>query len=529
MAALTHVCMWTEKGWKKINAWEASRMHPYGTVSARSGLFMCDLCGQYVTLTSGPIREPYFKHSSSESLKDCPERSINTYYSYTATQLGQNHDLPLRMEILDYGKVVFEVGFTPLPPDVRRSLNKAHVVINGVLSNSFSEGFSYSFQRIQEDNITYLQVGGTPAKRYDITVNIDNKEVWNYWSRSVPGIEAEGTIFDGISKKRIPDDSDVVVGKTYYLIGCLSDYRMRKCTGLESKTVGRTIIKHRTWNIYEIKATKYNEDTVRFFLDFHTRLTDCPIEIIPLWPEFVNSPYRILHKESRLFFYIQGERVRTHLFPVSEIRQSNIRDNQSLVAVNCKDRQELLSTGRVRALSYVYLWRHSFKFIQDSPKIEVLDSKGVNYDEGVYNSLPTRDMLLIKCEYDGTIEIYDDKKMIVRKLSLNPGQQLLVDEIRFGYHLCVYFSCDCIWKATFVRANKKKKLNEAELIDKLTRYTGKAEVKLSHGEAAAIAIKLQDYPLLKEWLLQQIRTGRISKYSLSEISKLIRKGLNNDR
>ena len=51
MASLTHVCVWSEHGWKKITANEAARLHPGGTVSAASGLFMCELCGQYVILT----------------------------------------------------------------------------------------------------------------------------------------------------------------------------------------------------------------------------------------------------------------------------------------------------------------------------------------------------------------------------------------------------------------------------------------------------------------------------------------------
>ena len=55
MASLTHVCMWSDNGWKRITAEQAARLHPGGTVSAHSGLFMCELCGQYVILTNGDI------------------------------------------------------------------------------------------------------------------------------------------------------------------------------------------------------------------------------------------------------------------------------------------------------------------------------------------------------------------------------------------------------------------------------------------------------------------------------------------
>lgn len=69
MASLTHVCMWSDHGWKRITAEQAARLHPGGTVSARSGLFMCELCGQYVTLTDGDINVRYFKHSAYEKVK----------------------------------------------------------------------------------------------------------------------------------------------------------------------------------------------------------------------------------------------------------------------------------------------------------------------------------------------------------------------------------------------------------------------------------------------------------------------------
>ena len=51
MASLTHVCMWSDNGWERITAEQAAKRHPGGTVSAHSGLFMCELCGQYVSLT----------------------------------------------------------------------------------------------------------------------------------------------------------------------------------------------------------------------------------------------------------------------------------------------------------------------------------------------------------------------------------------------------------------------------------------------------------------------------------------------
>jgi hypothetical protein len=80
MAALKHVCMWLGNGWKRITPEEAAKLHPGGTVSAHSGLFMCELCSQYVILTDGDVRTRYFKHSAYEKSKDCPERTFADGY-----------------------------------------------------------------------------------------------------------------------------------------------------------------------------------------------------------------------------------------------------------------------------------------------------------------------------------------------------------------------------------------------------------------------------------------------------------------
>ena len=76
MASLTHVCVWSSKGWTHITPEEVARSHPGGSVSARSGLFMCELCGQYVRFVDGDIQTPHFRHSAYEESKDCPERTL---------------------------------------------------------------------------------------------------------------------------------------------------------------------------------------------------------------------------------------------------------------------------------------------------------------------------------------------------------------------------------------------------------------------------------------------------------------------
>lgn len=54
MGSLTHVCVWSSKGWTHIEPEEVARSHPGESVSARSGFFMCELCGQYLIALDFP-------------------------------------------------------------------------------------------------------------------------------------------------------------------------------------------------------------------------------------------------------------------------------------------------------------------------------------------------------------------------------------------------------------------------------------------------------------------------------------------
>lgn len=96
MASLTHVKMWSGHSWIHITAEDAASLHPGGTVSAHSGLFMCDLCGQYVTLTAKGEKARHFRHSSYEKSKNCPER---TFGSGTMLPLysPDAHELPIKI------------------------------------------------------------------------------------------------------------------------------------------------------------------------------------------------------------------------------------------------------------------------------------------------------------------------------------------------------------------------------------------------------------------------------------------------
>ena len=68
---LSHVLMWTEEhGYRRVTPDEATLLYPE-KVSARSGLFICEICKERVTFTAEGRQARHFRHDSAALNKDC--------------------------------------------------------------------------------------------------------------------------------------------------------------------------------------------------------------------------------------------------------------------------------------------------------------------------------------------------------------------------------------------------------------------------------------------------------------------------
>ena len=69
---LSHVLMWTEEhGYRRVTPDEATLLYPE-KVSARSGLFICEICKERVTFTAEGRQARHFRHDSAALNKKHP-------------------------------------------------------------------------------------------------------------------------------------------------------------------------------------------------------------------------------------------------------------------------------------------------------------------------------------------------------------------------------------------------------------------------------------------------------------------------
>lgn len=503
---LTHVCMWTEKGWKRITAQEAGCIYSEGSVSSKSGLFMCDLCGQYVSLINGDIR-CYFKHSKGEKNKDCPERKNGLNVSSTF-QAGV-HELPIRVKIISQNRFCFEMGFLKVPDNFLEKKEEQQIKIT--LTGHNTNPFIYSFARLKQKGITYLPIGERPASLYKITTNSANEHLKNYWPEFVEGIK-QGAIFDKKTRKKLPTDADVQVGKEYYL---LTKNRLKRYSKYIEKTqVCSMNFSQETWRVYEIIAGTFNKETACFFLEYHCRLTEYPVEFYPLWPVYVESPYLILHKDDNMKMFFRGD-AEAKLFPKKSINK-RVLENASILSFQTSERQQMISAGRSKVLKYTYLWKNELDYVAQEPIVKVEDIENNIINAGEQNCIPKNNLLSVVAPMDGEIVLKKDKE-IVNKYKLMSNHKVIIEKIFYGISVEILQGLDCVWRVHYSKVNKPKMKDEEELLQNLQKAKGRL-IPISH-TIGCLLNKMGMYPEIKKWLYKKIRSGYIEEKALLFLKK----------
>ena len=496
MPSLTHVCHWTRHGWKRITAEEAAREYPV-TVSASSGLFMCELCNQYVTLTNGDEKVRHFKHKKKEA-NVCPEGSDDS--NYCSSFSAHEYELPIRIILISEKIFMLELGLIPVPGSIRARQCNQKIIVSGEGINSQT----YLMERLQTDVITYLPIGNVPSASYFIEAG----DMLNqFWPRKVTGISCNGTVFEMNSRKRLVENADVQIGRKYYLlcrraIDCHEDIRIEKVC---EQWTGRTC-----WKVYVIEATAFSEYAARFFLELKCRLTDSPLLIQPIWPVYVEKPYVIQHNESNWILHVSGdEGISVKTLPAVHIRPRSLPGMEGRIwDIPCNDRQQLLTVGRTKVLQYLYFLRTELQAVSALPQVKVTDLNGEELGSGFFNHLPKEKTLCITAPFDGIIVIRGQDDFVIEKRNISAAQSSLLSEMKMGYQVTVYQGLDAVWSITFEKEKEAVISNKDEEIAKrLANYRGET-LPIVHS-LGSLAAKLGEYPKVKQWLYKKIRQGEM--------------------
>lgn len=506
MASLTHVCIWSGTGWKKITAAEAGRIHPGGTVSARSGLFMCELCGQYVTLIDGQYQVRHFRHSSSEKSKNCPDRVEGQGYHYAF--IAGEHELPLRIIVSNTSQFFFEIGFIRVPKSLLST--KSKIIIH---SDRTNKKYEYLRERIRADQISYLPVGDDPVKKYRLVVSDADTGIYQYWPKEISGVDPEGTLFDKSNGRKLVVDSDVLVNRPYYLLkrGRLSaNSRHITIREITKKSEASWLY----WTLYEIQAKDYDEYTAKFFLDLHYRLTEDPVNIHYIWPIHIESPYIVKHNRSKLMAFVSGY-ANTQVFPKADLHRYEC-SRGSVIEIECSGRQQMITAGRMQPLQYTYYWKEPLTAVSKVPSFSVNDTEGKEITSGIYNELPKKQIICVNIPYDGYV-VVERNGVLIEKQRIEADNTRDV-EVAWENEIRVYIGTDCIWKASFLRPVLIQNDIDDAFVDRITQIKGSV-IKCPHGLKYILSqVKNQK---LRVWIYDCLKSGYIREKAYRELQKAI--------
>ena len=496
---LSHVCVWdADIGYKRISLESACKMYPNGA-SAKSGYFVCELCAQNVLLTAPGVNVRHFRHDPSSPNKECDERQAHFDPLYGRRLRNLNsHLMPLRITVAKES-FALQMGFF-CPPDSEARCDKIRITTNS------GKAYEYSFERIERGGTTYLNIGETPSREYNLEYINAAADLVKFWPSKVPGISSSGSFFDERTGQILPSGAKAYFGDSYYLLQSkpLGD----PPTGLEVSEVLRTKTGSlATWYLYKIQIKRFSEITAKFFLKYAIFLTEHPTKFYPIWPAYIKEPYFIYHNSDQFFFYLDGDDAELRAYPASE----NLINSTTgrLYKLYARNREQLVAIGKSGALGFSYLIRQPLNRKVVLPSIEVSDYDGNVLDGDSCVKLPKFKSISVFCRYDGKVVIQKHGR-INHIYKLSAGQKLEIDGLNFDTELLVYQGCDCVRKIRFEREadHGKITIQDEHLVRMLKTY--KAPLIPVPHTIGAVAFTSKDYPKTIRWIRKTLKCGEIS-------------------
>ena len=519
---LKHVSGWTENGWVHISDPSTLDIHPYVTVSARQGLFRCDLCGQNVTLTSESSKRRHFRHSANEANKNCPERTFSAS-SYRPNL--KEHDLPLRIHLFKDGSIRFELGFLRLPEDWYSNLSVT-ITLKTPSSNRTIHTYTYNHSRFFINSTTYLDVGSIPTGSFELAIEGGSRNVLQYWPKTVLGIHENGSAFEKENGLLKPFNSNIVVNKPYYFLTCgrLSKYRTPSSITYQELATTAGAIPGQFWTLYSIKASLFDGETAEFFQRYSYRLVEKETEMRPLWPLYREGPFSILHNHESMYMYITGDGA-IEYYPRTNSRPFST-SNGKVVWFHSLERQQIMSIGQYKTLAYSYYWKTELNQPAQAVTIDALSIDGEHILSGESHILPRSKTIIISSKYFGYAERWKHNQL-ENKLPMSPSSKTMIDDIGFGETIKVFVGLDCVWSISYIKESIEIFIDELEIVKQLNS-NNRSLIAAPHA-LKRIAVDFNNYPAIQAWIRKAIKNNEISQQSYRQLQELYRKLIVNNQ
>jgi hypothetical protein len=351
-----------------------------------------------------------------------------------------------------------------------------------------------------------LDVGDTIAEQYRLSLASDERFSigTDIWPRYVDGFTPNGTLFDFISGKRLPDRSTAVVGRDFYLF--TKSNNLHSHEDVSCSLLGR----FETWNVYHIRANKLSEYSVDFFKRLNLFLSDIASSVTLLWPIGLHSSHIISFCGSETHFHKTNGYISIH--PTNATMTQ--RDDMLFSVVS--NFQQILSVSRfenqVGVLRYILLRNEkSISRVKEPKSVFLIDADENAIYEGTHSKLPRQKRIVLMLEYDGFVDVIKNN-VIIDKVSVDAGVKTNID-VEFNRTYCVFQGLDVALEVCFERPKNKVSETDDHLVTKLQGFHG-MRIPIQHS-LGTIAIHLSDYPNARNWLLKQIRVGTINTDALS--------------
>ncbi|WP_317383011.1 hypothetical protein [Anaerobiospirillum succiniciproducens] len=498
--SLTHVSMWLNHSWKAIGASEAYELMGKTGVPIDQRMFICNLCGQFVTLVAGDKQVPHFRHSKGEADKECKER---TFASKPREYSANAHSLPIRIVKEQYSnKYRFDLGliripFTEFHPDFGIKILPCDT--------------AYSYEHLNLSSITYVSLGYRPYESYQIKLKDQPRGLRAFWPERVAGINPKGTVFNKRTGIRLNYDADVLIDESY-LILVNSPLSLELGLSLELERIEHEQASLEGLYLYEVKATDYDDNAAKFFIQFNCRLTERPAKIQPIWPLYANASYCVKHNSQDMYLLVSGNVTAFKTYPNSYIEHlGKSHDDKDLYRISCEQRQQLVSTGRSDVLQYTYLWKEPLDIKEHNPQVKVTDLKEKAVFTGLSFDLPINGCLRFYSSYDGYI-VQRNRGEIIERTLLKAEQYVSIHNISYGTCVEVCIGHDIVWSHEYKRK---------ELQDSTSAYLDAPTIMRRLNQCSAPYIKaphtlrniqrsLHAYPQLAKWISTCIAKNTIS-------------------